>query len=105
MAQACDPREIHGASVFQLSGPTTLSGARRPAVSLGRLEFDGEGERHGLETAETISLSGTVTGRRIRQPYGRSERVDDSGRDGQRGFGLAGNREILAIQTDPGDGG
>lgn len=51
-ADVCDPRQFGGTYGFQLSGTTTISGAVKPTVGVGRLVFDGTGKVSGYTSAE-----------------------------------------------------
>jgi hypothetical protein len=63
-AQVCNPQNLQGSYAFQLSGTTTISGGPRQVVSLGRLEFDGEGGVTGTASADFAGyfLGNPVTG-------------------------------------------
>jgi hypothetical protein len=61
----CEPGKLEGAYGFQLSGRTTISGASKPVVSVGRLVFDGEGGLSGTSSANFAGyfLGNPVTGK------------------------------------------
>ena len=63
-ADACNPSKLVGAYGFQLSGDTTISGDSKPAVSVGRLVFDGHGILSGYVSANFAGyfLGNPVTG-------------------------------------------
>jgi hypothetical protein len=63
-ADVCNPADLVGPYVFQLTGLTNISGAPRPTVSLGRLVFDGRGGVSGMASAtfRGLLLGNPVTG-------------------------------------------
>ena len=50
-ADVCNPADLIGPYAFQLTGLTDISGAPKPAVSLGRIAFDGHGGLTGTASA------------------------------------------------------
>lgn len=65
-AQVCNPRDVQGSYVFQLSGSTSISGAPRPVASLGLLEFDGEG---GVSGTASTNFAGRFLGNPVNGKY------------------------------------
>jgi hypothetical protein len=65
-AQVCNPRELQGPYGFQLSGTTIISGTPQPVVSLGRLEFDAEGEVSGTAS---VNFAGYLLGNPVTGTY------------------------------------
>ncbi len=63
-ADVCNPAKLQGAYGFQLSGRTTISGESKPAVSVGRLVFDGQGAVSGYSSVNFAGyfLGNPVTG-------------------------------------------
>jgi hypothetical protein len=63
-ADVCGGSDIAGAYGFQLVGTNTISGAPQPAVTLGRLVFDGSGQVSGYASVNFngLFLGNPVTG-------------------------------------------
>ena len=60
----CNPAVLVGPYAFQLTGSTDISGTAQPAVSLGRIAFDGHGNLSGTASAtfKGLLLGNPVTG-------------------------------------------
>ncbi len=65
-ADVCNPADLQGAYGFQLNGETTISGSAKPAESLGRLVFDGEGAVSG---ASSVKFAGLLLGNPVTGTY------------------------------------
>jgi hypothetical protein len=65
-ADVCDPRVLTGPYVFQMAGSTTISGTPQPAVSLGRIVFDGSGKITGTSS---VTFSGVLLGNPVTGTY------------------------------------
>ena len=63
-ADVCNPADLIGPYAFQLTGSTDISGSPKPAVSLGRIEFDGRGSLTGTASVmfRGLLLGNPVTG-------------------------------------------
>jgi len=63
-AEVCNPADLLGPYVFQLTGLTDIAGTPRPTASLGRIVFDGEGGLSGTASAtfRGLLLGNPVTG-------------------------------------------
>lgn len=63
-AYACNPADLLGPYVFQLTGSTDISGTPKPTASLGRIAFDGRGGLSGTASAKSrgFVLGNPVTG-------------------------------------------
>jgi len=63
-AQVCDPAKFAGTYALQLSGTTTISGVEKPATSLARVVFDGQGKLSGISSTmfSGFLLANPVTG-------------------------------------------
>ena len=63
-AEVCNPADLVGQYAFQLTGSTSISGAPKPTVSLGRIAFDGRGNVSGTASAtfRGLLLGNPVTG-------------------------------------------
>lgn len=63
-SDVCNPADLVGPYVFQLTGTTDIAGGRKPTVSLGRLVFDGHGALTGTSSAafQGLLLGNPVTG-------------------------------------------
>src|SRR5687767_700603 len=69
-ADVCNPANLIGPYTFQLSGTTTISGASKPATSLARVVFDGNGNVSGTASSmfEGFLLGNPVTGTYTAKP-------------------------------------
>lgn len=65
-ADSCNPRDLQGAYGFQLTGETTISGLSKPAVSLGRLVFDDDGNVSGTSS---VNFAGYLLGNPVTGTY------------------------------------
>lgn len=65
-ADYCNPRDLQGAYGFQLTGETRISGGPKPAVTLGRLDFDGEG---GVRGTSSVKYAGLLLGNPVTGTY------------------------------------
>ena len=65
-AQYCKPPDFQGAYGFQLSGTTTISGDPKSAVSVGRIEFDGNGSING---SSSVNFAGYFLGNPVTGQY------------------------------------
>lgn len=63
-ADVCNPADLLGPYVFQLTGSTEIAGTPKPTASLGRLSFDGRGGLSGTASAtfQGLLLGNPVTG-------------------------------------------
>ena len=58
-AGVCNPADLVGPYALQLTGLTDISGTPKPAVSLGRIAFDGHG---GLTGTASATFRGLLLG-------------------------------------------
>jgi hypothetical protein len=65
-ADVCNPRDLQGTYGFQLTGETNISGGTKPAVSLGRLVFDGDG---GVTGSASVKYAGLLLGNPVTGTY------------------------------------
>lgn len=63
-ADVCNPTDLVGPYVFQLTGSTDIAGTPKPTASLGRITFDGRGSLTGTASAtfRGLLLGNPVTG-------------------------------------------
>jgi hypothetical protein len=66
----CDPARLAGAYAFQMAGTTTISGDRKPAISLARIVLDGKGNLTGTASSmfDGYLLGNPVTGTYTAKP-------------------------------------
>ena len=103
----CDPAAVEGVYGFQLSGSTAISGDFKPAVSLGRLVFDGAGKLRGYSSVNFAGyfLGNPVTGiYDVRDDCSVSWSLRDSSGAFQHFSGTVSNdgKKVQFEQTDPG---
>ena len=106
-AQTCGKNDMQGAYGFQLSGATTISGARVPAASIGRLVLDGDGNVSG---ESSVNFKGLFLGNPVTGTYSFNSDCslafalqDDSGAwQHFRGTARTGGATVEIEQTDPG---
>jgi hypothetical protein len=65
-AEVCDPGVFHGAYGFALTGATTISGATRPVVVVGRMILEDSGNLSGVSSASFVGL---LLGNRVTGKY------------------------------------
>src|ERR1035438_5783042 len=65
-ADVCNPADLFGPFAFQLTGSTEISGAPKPAVSLGRISFD---ERGSLSGTASVTFRGLLLGNPVTGSY------------------------------------
>ena len=69
-ADACNPAILAGPYAFQLSGMTAVSGTPQPAVSIGRIVFDGNSGGSGkLNGTSSVTFSGLLLGNPVTGSY------------------------------------
>jgi hypothetical protein len=106
-ADVCNPTNLAGPYAFQLSGPTTISGAPKPTASLGRIVFDETGSVNGTASA---MFSGLLLGNPVKGTYAAKSDCsitwklqDDSGAfQNFSGTLSTDGTRVLFRQTDPG---
>ena len=65
-AAVCNPADLQGAYGFQLDGVTTIGSHPEPAVTVGRLVFDGAGNIAGVSS---VSFTGLYLGHSVKGMY------------------------------------
>jgi hypothetical protein len=65
-ADVCNPEDLPGPYLFQLTGSTDISGTPKRTASLGRIAFDGRG---GLSGTASATFSGLLLGNPVTGSY------------------------------------
>jgi hypothetical protein len=65
-ADVCDPNALQGAYGFSLTGNTTIGGATRPVVVVGRLVFEESGDLSGISS---VAFTGLILGNPVTGKY------------------------------------
>jgi hypothetical protein len=108
-AAVCREAEVAGAYGAQSSGETTISGTRKPAVTLSRLVFNGDKSISGYSS---VSFDGLLLGNPVTGTYETksdcsmtwSLQDDSGGYQHFSGTAAQGGIKIEFQQTDPGAG-
>src|SRR5205085_1772776 len=62
----CDPKVVQGTYGFQLSGDARVSGDLKPAVTVGRVTFDGAA---GVSGVSSVNFAGYLLGNPVNGTY------------------------------------